>query len=130
MDRPDFEWLFPFIDRNRDDIITSEEYTAFEDQVNTFLDGTWPKTNEWGQTGMDVYKRRPRGPLKTSYDSQLEWSRYKGPKMVWVYPFIDKNNDGKINSDEHQAFEEYKKKHADWQKRARKKLGIELQPDN
>ena len=79
---------------------------------------------------MDVYKGRPRGPLKTTYDSQVEWSRYKGPKMVWTFPFIDKNNDGKINSDEYQAFEDYKKKHADWQNRARAELGIESRQDN
>jgi hypothetical protein len=129
-DRPGFDWLFPFIDRDRDENISAVEYTAFEDQVNTFLDGTWPHRNEWGQTGMEIYKGVPRGPLKTTYDSQVEWSRYKGPKMVWVYPFIDKDNDGKISSDEHQAFEDYKKKYTDWQNRARKKLGIDPPQDN
>ncbi len=124
-DRPGFDRLFPFIDRDRDEKISAVEYTAFEDQVNTFLDPSQPKTNEWGQTGMDVYKGRPRGPLKTSYNSQKEWSRYKGPKMAWVFPFIDKDKDGKIDSDEHEAFEDYKIKHSDWQKRARKKLGID-----
>lgn len=123
-DRPDFEWLFPFIDRNRDGKIIANEYTAFEDQLKTYLDKSWPKTNEWGQTGTDVYEGRPRGPLKTSYDSKEEWSRYKGTKMVWIFPFIDVNNDGKINSDEHQDFEDYKKKHVDWQMRARMELGI------
>ncbi|MCK4745917.1 MAG: hypothetical protein KAT15_02735, partial [Bacteroidales bacterium] len=104
--------------------------TAFEDQVKTFLDGTWPETNEWGQTGPDIYLGRPRGPLKTTYDSQVEWSRYKGTKMAWVFPFIDNDQDGKINSDEHQAYEDYRKKHTDWQNRARKKLGIEPPQDN
>jgi len=129
-DRPGFEWLFPFIDRDRDDKITFDEYTAFEDQVKTFLDKSWPKTNEWGQTGPDVYLGRPGTTIKTSWDSELEWSRYKGPKMVWIYSFIDKNDDGKIDSGEHQAFEDYKKKHADWQHRARTELGIEPPQDN
>ncbi|MCK4746692.1 MAG: hypothetical protein KAT15_06645, partial [Bacteroidales bacterium] len=47
-DRPGFDWLFPFIDRNRDRKISSSEYTAFKDQVKTFLDGTVPHRNEWG----------------------------------------------------------------------------------
>ena len=128
-DRPGFEWLFPFIDRNRDEKISAIEYTAFENQVKTYIDGTWPHRNEWGQSGMEIYQGVPRGPLKTTYESQLEWSRYKGPKMAWVYPFIDKDQDGKISSDEHQAFEDYKKKHPDWQDRARKKLGIDSPQD-
>jgi hypothetical protein len=129
-DRPGFDWLFPFIDRDRDRKISASEYTAFEDQTKTFLDGSVPHRNEWGQTGMDIYKGVPRGPLKTTYDSQLEWSRYKGPGMAWVYPFIDKDEDGKISSGEHQAFEDYKEKHSDWEERARKKLGIETPPNN
>jgi hypothetical protein len=57
VDRPDFEWLFPFIDRNRDGKITANEYTAFEDQVKSYLDKSFPKKNERGETGMEVYKR-------------------------------------------------------------------------
>jgi hypothetical protein len=129
-DRPGFDWLFPFIDRNRDRKICAREYTAFEDQVKTFLDGSVPLRNEWGQTGLEIYQGVPRGPLKTTYDSQFEWSRYKGSKMAWVYPFIDKDNDGKISSEEHQAFEDYKKKHTDWQDRARKQLRINSTNDN
>ena len=49
--------------------------------------------------------------------------------MEWIFPFIDKNSDGKIDSDEYQAIQEYKKKHADWQNRARMELGIEFQQD-
>ena len=128
-DRPGFDWLFPFIDRNRDRMISASEYTAFEDQVKTFLDGSVPHRNEWGQTGLEIYQGVPRGPLKTTYDSQFEWSRYKGPGMAWVYPFIDEDKDGKIDSDEHKAFEDYKNKHIDWQDRARKKLGIDSQQD-
>ena len=57
VDRPDFEWLFPFIDRNRDGKITADEYKAFEDQVNSYLDKSFPKRNERGETGAEVYKR-------------------------------------------------------------------------
>ncbi|MDG2253497.1 MAG: hypothetical protein P8L49_00905 [Opitutaceae bacterium] len=49
--------------------------------------------------------------------------------MKWIFPFIDKNNDGKIDSDEYEAIQKYKKKHADWKNRARMALGIEL-PQN
>ena len=45
--------------------------------------------------------------------------------MKWIFPFIDKNSDGKIDSDEYQAIQEYKKKHRrDWMDRARKELGL------
>ena len=57
VDRPDFEWLFPFIDRNRDGKITADEYKAFENQVKSYLDKSFPKRNERGETGMEVYKR-------------------------------------------------------------------------
>ncbi len=57
VDRPDFEWLFPFIDRNRDGKITANEYKAFEDQFKSYLDKSFPKRNERGETGMEVYKR-------------------------------------------------------------------------
>lgn len=57
VDRPDFEWLFPFIDRNRDGKITADEYKAFENQVKSYLDKSFPKRNERGETGIEVYKR-------------------------------------------------------------------------
>ena len=57
IEKPDFEWLFPFIDRNRDGKITANEYTAFEGQVKTYLDKSVPKRNERGETGIEVYKR-------------------------------------------------------------------------
>jgi len=44
--------------------------------------------------------------------------------VKWIFPFIDKNSDGKIDSDEYQAIQEYKKKHADWMDRARKEIGL------
>ncbi len=56
-DRPGFDWLFPFIDRNRDQKITAAEYETFEVQVKSYLDKSFPKTNERGETGIEVYKR-------------------------------------------------------------------------
>lgn len=56
-DRPGFDWLFPFIDRNRDEKITAAEYETFEVQVKSYLDKSFPKTNERGETGIEVYKR-------------------------------------------------------------------------
>jgi hypothetical protein len=56
-DRPDFQWLFPFIDWDRDKKITADEYKAFEVQVKSYLDKSFPKTNERGETGIEVYKR-------------------------------------------------------------------------
>ena len=60
---------------------------------------------------------------KTSWDSQDKWNRDK-PTVKWVFPFIDRNGDGKIDSQEYQALQEYKKKHRDWRDRARKELGL------
>ncbi len=59
-DRPGFGWLFPFIDRDRDEKITADEYEAFELQVKSYLDESFPKTNERGETGIEVYKRMTR----------------------------------------------------------------------
>ena len=41
-------------------------------------------------------KRKAGRSRKTSWDSQEEWNRDK-PTVKWVFPFIDKNSDGKIN---------------------------------
>lgn len=56
-DRPGFDWLFPFIDRDRDEKITAAEYETFEVQVKSYLDESFPKTNERGETGIEVYRR-------------------------------------------------------------------------
>jgi len=94
-----------------------------------------PRTNEQGETGIEVFKRLAAQPPKagraqkagqarqTSWDSQEEWNRDQ-PTVKLIFPFIDKNSDGKIDSDEYQAIHEYKKKHRDWQDRARKALGV------
>jgi len=57
-DRSDFEWLFPFIDRDQDGKISADEYKAFEAQAKRYLDKSWPKTNELGQTGQDIVNGR------------------------------------------------------------------------
>ena len=50
--------------------------------------------------------------------------------MKWIFPFIDKNSDGKIDTDEYQAIQKYKKKHRrDWMDRARRELGLTAPKD-
>jgi len=133
-DRADFQQLFAFIDWDHDGVITAAEYEVFDVQIKSYSDGSYPKTNEQEETGMEVFKRlaaeAPKKPApktapsrKTSWDSQEEWDRDR-PTVKWIFPFIDKNNDGKIDADEYQAIQEYKKKHRDWQDRARKALGV------
>ncbi len=133
-DRPDFTVLFPFIDWDNDGKITKAEYEVFDVQIKSYTDGSYPKTNEQGESGMEVFKRlaaeAPKKPTpknapsrKTSWDSQEEWNRDK-PTVKWIFPFIDKNSDGKIDTDEYQAIQEYKKEHRDWQNQARKELGL------
>ncbi len=73
--------------------------------------------------------RMPGHSRKTSWDSQEDWNRDK-PTVQWIFPFIDKNDDGKIDSKEYQAIQDYKKQHADWQDRARGELGIESAQSN
>jgi hypothetical protein len=63
-DRSDFEWLFPFIDRDHDGKISADEYKAFEAQAKRYLDKSWPKTNELGQTGQDIVNGRVPGRSK------------------------------------------------------------------
>jgi Ca2+-binding EF-hand superfamily protein len=151
-DRADFQQLFAFIDWDHDGVITAAEYDVFDVQIKSYSDGSWPRTNEQGETGMEVFKRLAAQPSKapqppkssrpskasqpekagqsrkTSWNSQEEWDRDR-PTVKWIFPFIDKNNDGKIDSDEYQAIQEYKKKHADWQDRARKELGLTTPED-
>ena len=82
-----------------------------------------------------VRAEEPKGPgtkkaglsRKATWSSQEEWNRDK-PTVAWVFPFIDKNSDGKIDADEYQAIQEYKKKHRDWQAQARKELGLTALP--
>ncbi|MHC4994807.1 MAG: hypothetical protein ACYTGQ_07090 [Planctomycetota bacterium] len=126
-ERPGFEHLFPYIDWDRDGQITEAEYEAFDKQTKMYIDPAYPKTNEKGQTGMDILRSYQQGQAKarkTSWGSQEEWDRDK-PTVKWIFPFIDSNDDGKIDSVEYQAIQDYKKKHpADWQDRAREALGL------
>ena len=56
-DRADFKQLFAFIDWDQDGMITAAEYEIFEVQIKSYADGSYPKTNEQGETGMEVFKR-------------------------------------------------------------------------
>jgi arylsulfatase A-like enzyme len=95
-------------------------------------DAAPPKTEVSKESDSDAAKQRAKRKAgrsrKTSWDSQEEWNRDK-PTVKWVFPFIDENCDGKIDSVEYQAIQDYKKKHRDWQKRARMELGIERPQD-
>ena len=135
-DRPDFQQLFTFIDWDHDGVITVAEYEVFDVQIKSYTDGSWPKTNEQEESGMEVFKRLAAQPpkasqaqkagqsRKVSWNSQEEWNREK-PTVKWIFPFIDKNGDGTIDTDEYQAIQEYKKKHRhDWMDRARRELGL------
>lgn len=48
-----------------------------------------------------------------AFSSVEDWNRKK-PGHEWLFPHIDKNADGKISLEEHQAFQDYKKKDKDW----------------
>ena len=141
-DRPDFQQLFAFIDWDHDGVITAAEYEVFDVQIKSYTDGSWPKTNEQGESGMEVFKRLAAQPPKAaqspkagqaqkagqsrkmSWNSQEEWNLDK-PTVKWIFPFIDKNGDGTIDTDEYQAIQKYKKKHRhDWMDRARRELGL------
>jgi len=56
-DRPDYKDLFVFIDWDNDRKITAAEYEAFDVQIKSYNDKSYPKTNEQGETGMGVFKR-------------------------------------------------------------------------
>ena len=48
-----------------------------------------------------------------AFPSVEDWNRKK-PGYEWLFPFIDKDADGKISLDEHQAFQDYKLKDRNW----------------
>lgn len=52
---------------------------------------------------------------QTEWNSREEWNQSK-PGWDWLFPFIDKNKDGKISAAEYAEFQEYKRKHPDWRK--------------
>ena len=58
---------------------------------------------------------------QTEWSSREEWNQTK-PGWEWLFPFIDKNKDGKLSTAEYTEFQEYKKQHPDWNKRLREEL--------
>ena len=69
-DRPDCKDLFVFIDWDNDGKITAAEYKIFDVQVKSYTDGSYPKTNEQGETGMEVFKRLAGQPHKKAGKSK------------------------------------------------------------
>jgi hypothetical protein len=70
---------------------------------------------EWTEELAKQAKPRHSGGVATGeYSSAEEWNAAK-PGWEWLFPFIDTNKDGKITLPEHEAFQEYKKQHPDWQ---------------
>ena len=45
-------------------MITAAEYEVFDVQIKSYTDGSYPKTNEQGETGMEVFKRLAAQPQK------------------------------------------------------------------
>jgi len=132
-DRPDFKQLFAFIDWDQDGGITAAEYEIFDVQIKSYHDGSYPKANEQGETGMEVFKRlSAQSPkvdqpheagqsrkalaqeVKATDWTEEEWKKDKGT-YGWVFPHIDKNSDGKVTAAEYEAFQNYKKKHPNWE---------------
>ena len=134
-DRPDYKDLFVFIDWDNDRKITAAEYEVFDVQIKSYTDGSYPKTNEQGETGMEVFKRLSAQPPKTGQAQKTEqsgkaipreakdnnwteedWEKDKGRYGYgWVFPHIDKNANGKVTAEEYEAFQEYKKQHPNWE---------------
>jgi len=56
-----------------------------------------------------------------AFPSVEDWNQKK-PAYEWLFPFIDKNADGKISLEEHQAFQVYKKENPSWHSTLRSKL--------
>jgi arylsulfatase A-like enzyme len=83
----------------------------------------YPKADVPAKTVPQVPAVKSGGARKTSWRSQAEWTQDK-PTVAWVFPFIDKNGDGRIDSAEYEALQVFKKKHRDWQAQARKALGL------
>ena len=48
-----------------------------------------------------------------AFSSVEDWNQKK-PGHEWLFGHIDKNADGKISLEEHQAFQDYKKKDKNW----------------
>jgi hypothetical protein len=55
---------------------------------------------------------------KHEWASQSDWNREK-EGYEWVFVLIDKNKDGKVSAEEYRAFQDFKKRHDDWEKALR-----------
>ena len=107
-------------------------------QHREFPHPDWKRANRDGDDGLSwkeeladqMFRSQSRTyPKAHGSASQKEWSSRQAwekdrPDFTALFPFIDKNTDGKIDSDEYQAIQEYKKEHRDWQNQARKELGL------
>lgn len=58
-------------------------------------------------------KDKSGGIRVKAFPSVEDWNREK-PGYEWLFPFIDKNSDGAISRDEHQAFQDYKRANPNW----------------
>lgn len=59
------------------------------------------------------------------WTSQEEWNRAKRG-FEWLFPAIDKDEDGQISSAEYKEFQAFKQKNPDWEKQVRERLGGSL----
>ncbi|MCB1211811.1 MAG: FAD-dependent oxidoreductase [Verrucomicrobiales bacterium] len=73
---------------------------------------------EWTEEMAQAAKQHRSDIQVGEWDSLQQWSTAK-PGWEWLFPFIDKDKDGKISLPEHTPFQDYKKQHPDWQKRLR-----------
>ncbi len=91
---------------------------------------TWKADSIYWRLNPDDYKKSPirLDPSWQNYDptaggsgrtrvqafpSVEDWNRKK-PGHEWLFGHIDENADGKISLEEHQAFQDYKKKDKNW----------------
>lgn len=64
-------------------------------------------------------------PLESGeWASREEWNK-ANPAYERLFPFIDKDSNGRITLPEHSANQEDKKQHPDWQKKLKAELGKE-----
>ena len=74
---------------------------------------------DWTDELAQQAKKRPKHDVAISeWSSRQEWSD-SNPGWDWLFPFIDSDKDGKISLREHEAFQDYKKQHPNWQKELR-----------